>query len=199
MKKNLQILLLLLITSCQNKTTEIRYYPSEEPYNKSTIFNLNLNNSELNFNEIAKKVGNNQDNNIRTVIELNDNGIIKRIMPFRLGNGLIKERNRLTITSDSIQIDSGCSIKKLKKILKRHYTNKGKESRYSFSPRFAIVEIKLDTSETSTELKKSLINLTRTFDEIENEVQDTLKLVIYFHYTWSFPSPQPPKPVEFEK
>ena len=47
----------------------------------------------------------------------------------------------LVITSDSILIDNGYSISKLKSILKRHYLNNGGNLNYPRSYKKAIVKI----------------------------------------------------------
>lgn len=192
MKTKVQIVLFFLIVSCQKTEVDIKYYPSEELYNRSIIKKINLKDSRLNYKQVCKNIGDNQYEKIRTLIELNDNGVQRRVMPFVRGNGYIRRKNVLTITSDSIEIDSTHSVKLLKRILKRHYTNKGKNYRYSSSPERALVEIRQDASMSLRDLEKTLIHVTRTFDEVKNEVRDTIYLRILFNYP-RFLSPPPPQ------
>ncbi len=136
----------------------------------------------MNFKDITNWISKNQHNDIRSIIEFKDGQILKKIIPFVRGYGLFKERNLLNIKSDSILVDDGYPIKELKRILKRHYTNNGKDYRYSDSPKQSGVEISLDTSKTANELKHCLINLTRTFDEVKREVKDSIELKFIFDY-----------------
>jgi hypothetical protein len=118
---------------------------------------------------------------------------VKKIIPFVRGNCLFKERNILSLKSDSILIDDGYPIIELKNILKRHYTNNGKDFRYPDSSERAGVEITLDTNQTANELKNLLIKLTRTFDEVKKEEKDTIQLKFIFDYYRQIPPP-PPRP-----
>ncbi|WP_325449798.1 hypothetical protein [Gelidibacter sp.] len=146
----------------------------------------------MNFKEITNWIGKNQDNEITSIIEFKDDQIVKKIIPFVRGNGLFKERNILRLKSDSILIDDGYPISELKRILKRHYSNNGKDFRYPDSSERAGVEITLDTNQTANELKHFLINLTRTFDEVKNEEKNTIQLKFIFDYYRQIPLPPPP-------
>ena len=150
----------------------------------------------MNFKDITDWISKNQYNEIMSVIEFKDGQILKKIIPFVRGNGLYRERNILSITSDSIFIDNGYPISDLKWILKRHYANNGKDYRYSDSPERAGVEITLDTNKTANELKHCLINLTRTFEEVNSEGKDTLQLKFIFDYFRQIPPPPPPPKTE---
>ena len=114
------------------------------------------------------------------------------IYPLVPSNGLIKERNILSLKSDSILIDDGYPISELKWVLKRHYTNNGKELRYPSSSERAGVRITLDTNKTTKDLEQSLILLTTVFDEVNREVKDTLQLKFLFDYLRQIPPPPPP-------
>ena len=200
MKKIAFIATLLMVLGCKIKTTEIRYYPTYPISEQDSIEKLDLDKTNMNFREITNWIGQNQYNEIRSVIEFKDGQISKRIIPFIRGNGLYRERNILSITSDSILIDNGYPISELKWILKRHYTNYGKNWRYPDSFERAGVEITLDTNKTANELKHSLLNLTRTFDEVNREVKDTLQLKFIFDYFRQIPPPPPPpKPDDIDK
>jgi len=179
LKKILLISTFILIFSCQ-KTTETRYYPSKKQFENSNISIINIDNTKLDFNELNNKIERNQESGINTVIEFLDNGILRKIIPFKSGNGLIKMRNVLVITPDSILIENGFSINKLKILLKKHYLNNGKNQHYSDSPKRAIVELLIDSSKSKMNFKKTLLLLTKTFDEINTETNNNLELNILF-------------------
>jgi len=194
LKSILVILILLLFSSCQENKIKIQYYPDDTLYIEKDAEIIRLDTTKLNFKQITDKIGTYYNNFGKLVVEFDDGKLKKRIIPFVYDGGLIKERNILEITSDSILIDDGYAISELKRILKRHYTNKGKIPYYSESPYNALVEVTVDTSKTGKELKQALTNLTRTFDEIKDELQDSIKLSIYFDYLRQTPlPPAPPK------
>ena len=178
--------------NCQKEITEIRYYPTYEISSDNKIEKINLDSTNLNFKRITDWIEKNQYADKTSIIEFEDNQVLKRIRPFIRGNGFIKERKILSLKSDSILIDNGYPISDLKKILKIHYTNKGQNYRYSDSPKSAGIQVTIDTSKTSKELKDFLINLTRTFDEVNREVSDTLELTFMFDYLRQTLPPPPP-------
>jgi len=189
LKKAILISFITLFFSCQNKTANIRYYPSEDYLlSKTDLLKIDLDTVNLNFKETTQKVSKNQYFGGYTLIEIEENEVVKKIIPIYDDVGLYKIKNKLKIKCDSILIDDGYPISELKRILKRHYTNNGKNYKYSDSPQKSVVEINLDSNKTAKELKQLLTNLTYTFDEINNEVTDTLQLVIFFNYFNEVPS-----------
>ncbi|WCO03562.1 hypothetical protein [Psychroserpens ponticola] len=183
--------------SCKNKTTEIRNYPTDRELQKETFELVGLDTTTLNFREITNIVRSYSENNKKLIVEFDDGKLKKRITPYFYDGGLIKYRNVIPITSDSILKDGGYSISELKRILKKHYLNKDENFRYAQSPKKALVEITIDTSKNGKELKEILIKLTRTFDEIKEETHDTLELRVFFDYFRQIPPP--PKPSKMEK
>lgn len=187
----------MLIISCDKKTNEIRYYPSYFQFSKDSSIVIGLDTVKLNFRQITKKFESYSFHNGygNLFVEFDDGQIKKRITPFVFGAGLIREKNGLTITSDSILIDDGYSISDLKRILKRHYLNKGKVPYYSASPRMAFVRVSIDSGMNGRVLKKVLTKITRSFDEIKNEINDTIELAVFFNnLTHMEIGPRPPPP-----
>ena len=189
---------MLLILSCNNKTTEIRYYPTDRTFSEQTSELIGLDTTQLNFRGITNKVGTYYKDYGKLVVEFDDGRIKKRITPYVYDGGLIKYRNVLPITSDSILKDGGYSISELKRILKKHYLNNDENFRYAQSSKKALVEVTIDTSKNGKELKKILTKLTRTFDEIKEETKDTLELRIFFDYFRQISPPPPPPKMENE-
>ncbi|MGJ8594120.1 MAG: hypothetical protein ACSHXF_16335 [Aquaticitalea sp.] len=182
------------------KTTEIRYYPTDFQFPLENFEIIGLDTTELNFRQLTNNVMNNGfDSDFGNVmVEFDDGKVKKRIMPYFYGNGLFSGKNILKIKSDSLLIDNNYPISDLKRILKRHYLNKGKIPYYSASPQKAIVEITIDTNKTGKELKEVLTKLTRTFDEIKVEIKDSIELRVFFDYFRQMPLPPPPPKTDEE-
>lgn len=189
------ILTLFLFLSCGKRTTEIRYYPTDFQFPLEQFEIIGLDTTKLNFRQLIHRVMNDGFNSDfgKVMVEFDDGKIKKRIMPYVYGSGTYKIKNVLQISSDSILIDDNYPIKELKAILKRHYLNKGKIPYYSVSPQRALVEVTIDTSENGKKLKEVLTKLTQTFDEIKEEINDTIELRVFFDYFRQIPPPPPPK------
>ena len=198
MKKALYISTILLFLSCKNEPTEIRYYPTDRAFSKKTSKLIGLDTTKLNFRQLTNKVGTYYKDFGKLVVEFNDGRIKKRITPYVYDGGLIKYRNVLPITSDSILKEKGFHISELKRILKKHYLNKDENFRYAQSPKKALVAVTIDTSKNGKELEMVLVKLTRAFDEIKEEVNDTIELRVFFDYFRQIPPPPPPPKMESE-
>lgn len=200
MKKIVFISILLLILSCEKRTTKIRYYPSDFQFPLEKFEIIGLDTTKLNFRQLTNRVINDGfDSDFGSVmVEFDDGKIKKRLMPYFYGSGLYKEKNILKIKSDSILIDENYPISDLKEILKRHYLNKGKIPYYSDSPQKTLIEVTIDTSKNGKELKEVLTKLTQTFDEIKEEIDDTIELRVFFDYFRQIPPPPPPPKMEAE-
>ncbi|MDN3643144.1 hypothetical protein QWY87_10565 [Lutimonas halocynthiae] len=196
MKKIVLILTVLLILSCDKQTNEIRYYPSYYQVSKDSVLVIGLDTVKLNFRQITNEVETYSfDNGYGNLfVEFDDGQIKKRITPFVYGAGLIREKNGLTVTDDSIYIDDGYPISDLKWILKRHYLNKGKIPHHSSSPKNAFVEMLVDTNMNGVDIKKVLTKITRSFDEVKKEINDTIELHIYFY---NIKEVKPPPPLRY--
>ena len=201
MKKLLLLAIIILTLGCENKTTEIRYYPSNREFQKDSIELIGLDTTKLNFRQLTNKSAEFYvDDGKQVVVEFGDNKIKKRVIPYVYTGGLVKLKNVLQIKSDSILIDEGYPISQLKWILKRHYLNKGAIPQYSDSPERALVEVTIDTNQSGKELKELLTRLTRSFDEIKSEINDSIELRVAFDYFRQIPPPPPPpKPNDIDK
>ncbi len=178
---------------------EIYEYPTDREFKMQTGELIKLETTDLNFKQITNRISSFQEETYGQLkVEFVDEKLKKRVIPYVYDEGLIKQKNVLRIKSDSILIDDGYSINKLKRILKRHYLNKGEIPYYSDSPRKALVEVTLDTSKNGKELKALLTTLTRTFDEIKEEINDTIELRVFFDYLRQTSTPMPPKMNEEE-
>jgi hypothetical protein len=183
MKFSFISLVFILTSSCQNQSLETRYYPSDQLYFNERIVRINLDSIDLNFKEITDSMIQLESENGKVVFEINDNGILKRIMPNdNFIFGIIKSKNIFDVRFDSVHYMGWHHIDNLKIILKKHFMNKGIDPNFSDSPEKTIVQVTLDTTRTANDLKSLLINLTQTFDEINTEVKDSLELRLKFYY-----------------
>lgn len=180
---------------CKNEPEKILYYPSKDFFESEELVEIDLNNTELNFRGITGLVGKIYKADSIPFIELKDKNTTRKITPFRYDGGMVKLRNVLHITEDSILIDENHPISELHWILKRHYENNGEKFRYPQSDKHAMVEVTIDTILKGADLKKCLNNLTTVFDEINSQHSDSLKLRVFFDYFRQIPPPPPP-PVE---
>jgi hypothetical protein len=181
------------IKQAEIKVSEIREYPTDREFKIDIGELIGLDTTALNFKQITNRISSFQEENYGQLkVEFEDNKIKKRLTPYVYDEGLIKQKNILRIKSDSILIDDGYSIDELKRILKRHYLNKGKIPYYSDSPQKAIVEVTIDTNKNGKELKELLIKLTSTFDEIKEEINDSIELRVFFDYFRQIPPPPMP-------
>ena len=198
LRKSIFILTVLLILGCEKRINEIRYYPSKHSFSKDSLILVGLDTGKLNFIQIAQKV----DHHIfyhgygNFFVEFDDGQIKKRIAPLTYGAGLVRQKNGLTIASDSIHIDDGYPISDLNWVLKRHYLNKGRVPYYSDSPKRAFVEISIDTNSNGMELKEILTKITRSFDAIRTEINDSIVLRIYFDNIIEIKPPPPAPSIE---
>ncbi|WP_008639094.1 hypothetical protein [Bizionia argentinensis] len=201
MKKIVLISTILLILSCENKTTEIRYYPTDREILNEKMEIIGLDTTTLNFRQITNKIGNDyypEPNFKEIALEFYDGQIKKTVIPYVYSGGLIKQKNVLVITSDSILIDNGYRIDELKRILKRHYQNNGEIPNYPVSSHKALIEVNIDSTKTGLEIKEILTKLTHSFDEIKSEINDSTELRVLFDYYRNVPPPPPPPKTENE-
>ncbi|WP_282164749.1 hypothetical protein [Cellulophaga baltica] len=196
MKKIIFVSLIILFLNCENDSREIRYYPTDNELINQNHELIDLDTTKLNFRQITDSIDDGYfDNDYgNMIVEFDDGKIKKRIIAYFYGSGLIKRKNVLQIKSDSILIDNGYPISELKRILKRHYLNKGQNEIYSDSPSKALVEVTIDTNKNGKQLKEVLTRITRSFDDIKSEIRDSIQLRVFFDYSRQTTQiPLPPK------
>ena len=178
-----------------NKRKKVFYYPSYSENSGNKFETINLEKTDLNFKGIVNRIDRNLN---ETLIEFKDGRNIKKIKAFVHNGGLIKRKNILQISTDSVLIDNGYLISDLKKLMKRHFLNKGKIEYYSDSVEKAIFEISLNPNENANELKETLKKLTFEFDSLKKEINEKIELIIFFSYFRFEKINIPPPPLEME-
>lgn len=195
MRKITFILIFSTFLSCIREEKKVFYYPnySENSDNKFETINLEI--TGLNFKEIVNRIDRNLN---ETLIEFKEGKNIKKIKAFVHNGGLIKRKNILQISTDSVLIDNGYLISDLKKLMKRHFLNKGKIEYYSDSVEKAIFEISLNPNENANELKETLKKLTVEFDNLKKEINEKIELIVFFSYFRFEKINIPPPPLKLE-
>jgi len=90
-----------------------------------------------------------------------------------------KERNRVKITNDSIySFFDSYPMDSLSSIVKKHIQNNGTDIQFSSSPRSAFFEIERDTLITMEKMRKILIGISDSFNEVNSIHDDSLSLSI---------------------
>ena len=171
-----------LILGCEQKALEIRYYPSDRESPEANTEYIGLDTTKLNFGQIANKLREHDSVYTNLVLEFEDEQIKKRVVPYVYGYGCISENNMLKVRPDSILIDDNYHISELNRILKKHYSNWGKNFYYSDSPEKALVELTIDENSDGKKIKDTLAELTRSFDKTRMELSDTIELRIFFNH-----------------
>ncbi len=87
----------------------------------------------------------------------------------------IKLKNILSISKDSLRKEKNYPIKNLKSILKKDFSNFGKDYDYSDSPEKLIISLTCEIDE----LENLIIKVSEAFNEIQQESSDSLKLNIF--------------------
>jgi hypothetical protein len=189
------ILVFSTFLSCVIKEKKVFYYPSYSENSGNKFETINLEKTDLNFKGIVNRIDRNLN---ETLIEFKDGRNIKKIKAFVHNGGLIKRKNIMQISKDSVLIDNGYLISDLKKLMKRHFLNKGKIEYYSDSVEKAIFEISLNPNENANELKEILKKLTFEFDSLKKEINEKIELIIFFSYFRFEKINIPPPPLEME-
>lgn len=70
MKKIICISFIFLVLSCEKKTTETRYYPTDREFSNESPTFIGLDTTQLNFQQITNKAGTDY-NNVGKLVGLN--------------------------------------------------------------------------------------------------------------------------------
>ncbi len=167
----------LLIVSCAKK--EVKFYPSEREFNQGgkQIIDINKQNSTKEFYE---ELIINYNKKINSYVIINSPEKIKKIKISLLGNGLIKERNIITVYKDSIVTEEKTfNILKLEEVLEKHILNNKKSYFYSDSSSKAIISI---SPNNINSLGYLLSKVTDAFDNLKSKKAKDLQLNLFFNH-----------------
>lgn len=189
-KKTFSIIIILsFFISCKKRNEEkIKFYPNEEEFSSSKrISKLNI--EKLSFVDICKVIEDKSYQDSISYVEIINGNTLKKIILTNT-HPEARSRNLLTISNDSIFIDGGHEMKTIEYLMRRHYENNGRNQKYPINAKLAAIQIKLRSNSSANEFINILNLITSTFDDINKNHNDTLKLNI----TLKRPIPSPPSP-----
>ena len=176
------LLLIILVFSCKPKTENF-YYPSFEKLKERKIDTLNLENIG-NYNELISKLENLNYGEKYGFLKLkNENRIYNLNLTTRhgfcYGGPIIKEKNLITISEDSIMKNEKVfHISSLTEILGKDLKNYGKENEYAESSEKLRISLALKNPENFVHLEKYLISLVEKFNQLNKEGKYELNIQI---------------------
>lgn len=114
--------------------------------------------------------------------EINEDSIIKRIVPFLIDTPFVKRNEVITVTMDSVFADKEYNIEQLDAVLNKIFgSQKTPEfSNYQKNPNIVRLAIDIDKNSSGKDLKLILSKTTDSFEKLKKEVSDSLQLILYF-------------------
>ncbi|MFK5880364.1 MAG: hypothetical protein QM478_12815 [Flavobacteriaceae bacterium] len=197
--KNLIIILSLitLITSCKKNPTAktISHYPNRIEFSKYENTILLDFNSFDNFNELVDSLENLKYLGKISTFQLKKGKTkYQFIAKTTFGNcsapPMLKFKNIISLSSDSILNTNYYIIDSLKSVLKRNLLNFGSIDSLSDSPKRLMISITAEISE----LEPLLLKLFGAYDEIKSGSRDSLQLNIFFNRRLEIFPPVPKLP-----
>ncbi|WP_348743585.1 hypothetical protein [Tenacibaculum sp. 190524A05c] len=129
--------ILSILFSC--KENRSAYYPSKDYFEKNNSSLIEISNKVKSIEELENILV--ENSNLSKVSYLNYKGKFK-IALFINSNGLIKERNIVSVAKDSIVSEEGkFHFSQINNVLEKHLLNNGRSPYYSSSPDKAVVQI----------------------------------------------------------
>ncbi len=185
------LILLLIFASCN---TAEYYFPSKDFFEKNKPTEIRIKN--LNFQELTDSIRNGLYKNEFYYIKINNKNIEYKITPFAYTGGLIKEKNVLEISKDSVKFSFiNYPIDKLSYYLKSHYENNGKNVNSPDSYKKAILKLVLKKEDDSQTLNKLLLKVVKTYQKTNIKLKDSIELNISFNYHLDYIYNIPPQPI----
>lgn len=196
MKKIILILFSIILFSCQKKEKLKFYYPTKNIFLKlKNTSELNLQNF-ANFDKLVDTLEYYKYKGKTTTFKL-ENKISEynfKVSTF-FGNcspPLIKFKNIIGISNDTIFKNRSYSIDSLYYLLKKDLLNNRKDPRFSDSPKKLIISLSVSEKETTFELKKLLTKVFQSYNKIKEETKDSIELNLQFNRRVKI-LPPPPK------
>ena len=176
------LLIIILVFSCKPKTENF-YYPSFEKLKEGKSDTLNLVKTG-NYEELVSKLENLNYGGKFGFLKLEKENKIYNLRlttrhGFCFGGPIIKEKNLITISKDSImKNDKVFHISSLTKILEKDLKNNGKEDKYAESSEKLRLSLALKNPENLANLEKYLISLIEKFNQLNKEGKYELNIQI---------------------
>ncbi|TDQ25461.1 hypothetical protein DFQ07_1883 [Tenacibaculum caenipelagi] len=168
------------------------YYPNKEEFIEKDKYKLVDIKTFENYNALIDSVENLKYSSKQTFLKLEDEKATYNILASTFFGQdyppIIKFKNILSISSDSILKNSKYPIDSLKIVLKRDLENFGRNDSLSDSPKKLIVSITTDLHN----LENLIIKICSTFNEIKTTSTDSLQLNLQLNKRLEI-VPPPPK------
>ncbi|RBW61422.1 hypothetical protein DS884_03690 [Tenacibaculum sp. E3R01] len=184
----------LILISCKNnekKVVKEFYYPNKSEFSKSENYRFLEVKEFKNFNQLVDSLENLNYRGKKAYLKIeNVNARYNYLTSTTFGQCypiLLKFKNILSISKDSIKKEKDYPIGELKTVLKKDLLNFGKNNRFSDSPGKLVISL---TSEID-ELENLILKVTSVFNEIQKDASDSLKLNIYINRRMEIYLPPP--------
>jgi len=182
---------LFLLSSCQNEPKEIEqkeseqkeperkvfYFPNQSEFSKSDYQYIDLE-SFSSFDKLVDSIENLKYHTKYAALKIETDKVDYHVLVSTIFGQdhppIIKLKNILLVSNDSVKKNKAYPIKDLKEVLKKDIQNNGKDDKFSESPEKLIVSV----TSNIDELENLLIKILKTFEEIQNESSDPLPIKI---------------------
>ena len=187
------LLLVLIISSCQENreenTRDVIYYPSQREFLNSDFQYIDLK-AFPSFDKLIDSLETLKYNLKKAGFKIETDSVDYHVLASTIfgqdSPPMIKFKNILSVSNDSVKKNETYPIRELKQHLRKDLYNQGRDLKFADSPEKMIVSVTSDMDE----LENLLIKIFRTFQEIEKESSDSLQLNIQLNRRMEiFPPP----------
>ena len=189
------LLLLLILVSCKNNKNEIvteLYLPNQSEFSESENYQLVNIKSFENFDTLVDSLENLNYLGKKAYLKIeNNNSKYNVLVSTTFGQcfpPLLKFKNILSISKDTIKKEKKFPISDLKMIMKKDLLNYGKDNNYSDSPEKLVISLTTEIEQ----LEILIIKVSKAFKEIQEESSDSLNLNLFLNRRMEI-YPRPPK------
>ncbi|WP_348746216.1 hypothetical protein [Tenacibaculum sp. 190524A02b] len=191
------LLFILIFTSCKTNKRSIAkeeyYFPTKVAFSKKEDFQCIDLKEFRSFHQLVDSIEKlnykRKKGYLIVETETEKNNILLSTSYGRCRFPLLKFKNILSISKDSIKKDRSYSIKELKIILKKDILNYGKDNSFSESPEKLMVSLTCKINE----LNSLILRVIKVFNEIQEGSKKGLKLNLFINRRMEIYPPIPKK------
>lgn len=174
------VLVLSILISCKGEEKEF-YFPNDFEFSQKETYQFIDIKSFKTYDKLIDSIENLSFKGKKAYLKLkNNNTNCNVLVTTSFGEcfpPLVKLKNIISISKDSIIKDINYPIRDLKLILKKDLLNFGKNKKYSESPEKLVISIVTDLKD----LEQLMITVTATLNEIQTETLDSLNFNLYLN------------------
>ena len=192
------LLFITIFSSCKKNEKEEFYYPNKTEFSKTENFELIDLESVESFEKLVSILENLNYKSKKGYLKIeseneNFNVLIATTFGQSFGPILIKYKNILSISNDSLKKKKSYPLIELKTIMKKDLENFGAEPEFSQSPEKLVISVTCEINE----LEKLIIKIATTFNEIKSESIKNLEMNLSLNERIEI-YPTPPKLEKYE-